>query len=67
MRCRIRCASSIIPFDSKSFTCSSSSCRISTAARSIVGFDVTYCVAGNTVMWSSFESTSPVSGSKCEI
>ena len=67
MRCRIRCASSIIPFDSKCFTCSSSSWRISTTARSIVGFDVTYCVAGKTVMCSSFDSTSPVSGSKCVI
>ena len=46
VRCLIRCASSIIPFSWKSFACSSSSWRISTSARSIVGFDVTYCVAG---------------------
>ena len=40
---------------------------ISTTARSIVGFEVTYCVAGKTVIVSSRESTSPVSGSKCVI
>ena len=41
--------------------------RISSAARSIVGFEVTYCVAGNAVRSSSRPSTSPVSGSKWEI
>ena len=65
MRCRIRCASSSLPSASNCFTCSSSSWRISSAARSIVGFEVTYCVAGKTVSVSSFASTSPVSGSKC--
>ena len=44
-----------------------SSCLISTTARSIVGFEVTYCVAGKTVIVSSRDSTSPVSGSKCVI
>ncbi len=67
MRWRMRCASSILPSASNCLTCSSSSCRISSTARSIVGCDVTYCVAGKIVMWSYFESTSPVSGSKCVI
>ena len=67
MRCRIRCASSIRPSASNFFTCSASSCLISTTARSTVGFEVTYCVAGKTVIVSRRESTSPVSGSKCVI
>ena len=67
VRWRIRCASSIRPWLSKSATCCSSSCRISSCARSIVGFEVTYCVAGKTVIVSSFANTSPVSGSKCVI
>ncbi len=67
VRWRMRCASSILPSDSNCLTCSSSSWRISTAARSIVGFDVTYCVAGKIVIVSYFDSTSPVSGSKCVI
>ena len=65
VRWRIRCASSMRPADSKAVTCCSSSWRISSTARSIVGFDVTYSVAGQIAMLSSFASTSPVSGSKC--
>ena len=38
---------------------------MSTTARSIVGRDVTYSVAGQIAMLSSLASTSPVSGSKC--
>ena len=67
VRCRMRCASSILPSASNCLICSFSSCLISSTARSMVGFDVTYCVAGKTVIWSYFESTSPVSGSKCVI
>ena len=67
MRCRSRCASSILPSDSSSFVRSLSSCRISSTARSIVGREVTYSVAGQIATLSSFASTSPVSGSKCVI
>ena len=55
------------PSASNFATCSSSSCRISSTARSTVGFEVMYSVAGQIARLSSFESTSPVSGSKCEI
>ena len=41
--------------------------RISLTARSIVGCDVTYSVAGQMARLSSFANTSPVSGSKCVI
>ena len=41
------------PADSNSLTCSSSSWRICSTARSIVGFEVTYCVAGKIARWSS--------------
>jgi hypothetical protein len=37
------------------------------SAASIVGLEVTYCVAGKSVSVSSLAYTSPVSGSKCEI
>ena len=67
MRCRIRCASSSFPSSSNFATCASSSCRISSTARSTVGCDVTYSVAGQIERLSSFASTSPVSGSKCVI
>ena len=48
-------------------TCSASSSLIAPTARSIVGFEVTYCVAGKIVIESWRERISPVSGSKCEI
>ena len=67
VRCRMRCASSMRPSFSNFFTCASSSARSSTTARSTVGFEVTYCVAGKIVIVSSRDSTSPVSGSKCVI
>ena len=64
VRWRIRWASSIRPSASKRATCSSSSARSSSTARSIVGFEVTYSVAGQMTRLSSFAYTSPVSGSK---
>ena len=47
--------------------CSSSSCWISSTARSIVGREVTYSVAGQIARLSSRAKTSPESGSKCVI
>ena len=68
MRCRIRCASSIRPSDSNFFTCSLELVRGSRRRRARPSAStVTYCVAGKTVIVSSRESTSPVSGSKCVI
>ena len=67
MRWRIRCASSSRSSDSNIFTCASSSDWIVATARSIVGFEVTYWVAGKIVRLSSRESTSPVIGSNCVI
>ena len=67
VRWRMRCASSIRPSASNCATCASSSWRISSTARSTVGFEVMYSVAGQMARLSSFDSTSPVSGSKWEI
>ena len=67
VRWRMRCASSIRPSASNFLTCASSSARISLTARSIVGCDVTYSVAGQIARLSSLAYTSPVSGSKCVI
>ena len=67
MRWRSRCASSIFPSDSSSLTRSFSSWRISPTARSIVGLEVTYSVAGQIATLSSFARISPLTGSKCVI
>ncbi len=67
VRWRSRCASSMRPSCSNIAICDSSSWRISPTARSIVGREVTYSVAGQMATLSSFERTSPVSGSKCVI
>ena len=56
-----------LPLGFQLLTRSSSSWRISPTARSIVGFDVTYSVAGQIATLSSFAKISPVSGSKCVI
>ena len=64
MRWRMRCASSIWPLSSKKRTRSSSSWWIVSTARSTVGLETTYCVAGKTVRSSTRAKTSPVSGSK---
>ncbi len=40
---------------------------MSPMARSMLGFDVTYSVAGQMTRLSSFAKISPVSGSKCVI